>query len=204
MYLKREEFDLDSEKIIKAKGILKFDEHFDKKLESIGIYFFQILILCVIPFVIMCFIRGSIRSVVDYILNDWIKLLVTINLGSLLLLKIWMYRRKKIFKNSNIRKEHIYTINGDGITREIEKNLVFIKWSNISKVVEKYNIFIVYIVYNNKQPTFIPKSFFSNECENIDAFERINPLYVPKRFFGDESSIIDFKEILKENNIKFN
>lgn len=195
---------MNSEKIIKATGILEFDEHFDKKLESIGIYLLGIVLVCGISFPVSYLIYGSIRDLLDYTSNHLILMLVTISLGCWFLLKIWMYRRKKIFKNSNIRKEHIYTINGEGITREIEKNSVFIKWSNISKVVEKNNIFVVYIVYNNKQPTFIPESFFSNECENIDAFERINPLYVPKRFFGDESSILDFKEILKKNNIKFN
>lgn len=197
---------MDSEKIIKAKGNLNFEEHLDKRAESIGVYFFGLIFIFGGSVIINYFIEGSISAVVHSIVDDWIVNLIFFPLGCLLMLKVWMYRRKKMFKNSNIRKEHIYTINDEGITRAIEKNSLFIKWSNISKIIEKDNIFRVHVVYNNKRPIYIPKSFFTTESNilDVDELERGNPIYIPKSFFYDESDIMDFKEILQKKNIKFN
>lgn len=190
-----------SEKIIRAKGKLKFDEHFDKKVESISIYVLGIILSCGITVLISYFIDGSISELLNYFLDKLILSLIIIFLGGLLILKCWMYKRKKFFIESTISKEQLYIISEKRVTREIGDHLLVFNWSNINRIIEKDNIFRLYFVDNGKESNFIPKYFFSNN-QKIDKFESVNPIYLPKRFFEDENSILEFKEILKNNNIK--
>lgn len=190
-----------AEKIIKAKGRLKFDEHFDKKSESIGIYILAIILSSGITFFVSYFMYGSISELLNYVLNNLILIIITMFIGGLFILKCWMYRRKKIFIESNISKEQLYRIREKGITREIGEHLLFLNWSNINKIIEKDNIFRVYVVDNGKESNFIPYHFFSNN-KKIDKFESANPIYLPRRFFESKNSILEFSKILRNNNIK--
>lgn len=193
---------MDLENGIKINGILNFDEHLDKKIESIGIYISSIILLGGLTFCISCFIYESINELLNYILNNLILIIITMSLCGLVILKCWMYRRKNLFLTSNISKEQLYIISDEGITREIGENLLSIEWSNVSKVIEKDNIFRIYFINNDKKPTFIPNKFFL-KSKNVDESERVNPLYLPKRFFDNEVLIANFKEIFKKNNIRF-
>lgn len=195
------------EKNIKAKGSIYIDDYIDKSMK-IGVHLFMIIliVMSVISIDLLTYLfTDASESISESLKKYWIIVLIIIIFEELLLHKFILFKLKKPLKNSNLKKEHIYVINNEGISRYIGEKCLFIAWDNINNIIETNNAFKIKVIYKGKIKSSIPKELINNKNikNEFDSFELSNPFLIPKHFFETEDDITYFKEIL-DGNIKIN
>lgn len=193
---------LSSEKNIKVKGNIYPNDFIEKS----SLHLFIIILLTMVIIV-----TESVKYLINYpsypILENfksyWIMIIILIIFSEIIITNLIFYKLKKSIKNSNLKREHIYVINNEGITRYLGEKCLFISWDNISNVIETKSVFKVKVIYKGKIKTLIPKELINNRNikNEFDSFELSNPFLIPKRFFATEHDIIKFKGILGSKKI---
>lgn len=173
------------EEISIAKGNLNYYDLSNRWLEFIIIYFVGLIAVGITTVIINYLYKRNLDLAISYFKETSFFKLSFYFLSCLLIPMVWNFRRNRVFKNSNLSKEQTYIIKSEGIYREINKNILFIKWENIGSIAEHQDMFIINLVYDNKKASIIPQDLFvtKDNTLNVDRLERLTPICIPKRFF---------------------